>query len=84
MTPETLADLLTDLGSAAALVDAIEDARLQRQRGWDLAGWRYELVPWGVRFRRPGGLDFGEVVVTLATHPIARQAPSAAKVLLAR
>jgi hypothetical protein len=65
MTPHTLASLLTDLGSAAEVVEAIEDADLQRRRGWNLASWRYDLVPWGVRFRYRGGRDAAEVIATL-------------------
>jgi len=40
------------LGTAADVVEAIDNPHLQQQRGWDLSCWRYDLVPWGVRFRR--------------------------------
>jgi len=56
MTPEKLASLLTTLEAAADLVEAIDQPELQRHRGWDLASWDYELVPWGVRFRYDGGI----------------------------
>jgi hypothetical protein len=36
------------------LVESIDDGDLQRRRGWDLSGWRYHLVPWGVRFTHDG------------------------------
>jgi len=35
---------------AADLVDAIETVDLGRKNGWDLEGWSYHLVPWGVCF----------------------------------
>jgi hypothetical protein len=65
MTPDALASLLTDLARAAEVVEAIEDADLQRRRGWNLSLWRYDLVPWGVRFRYRGDEDAAEVVATL-------------------
>jgi hypothetical protein len=52
MTAEELFTHVGNLERAAEVVEAIDDVRLQRQRGWDLAGWRYELIPWGVRFVR--------------------------------
>jgi len=57
MTPEKLASLLTTLEAAADLVEAIDRPELQMQRGWDLAAWDYEMVPWGVCFRYQGGTD---------------------------
>jgi hypothetical protein len=51
MTAEELMRCVGSLEQAAELVEAI-DAGAQRRRGLDLAGWRYELVPWGVRFVR--------------------------------
>jgi len=39
------------LTRAAEVVEAIDDPPLQRSRGWNLSRWRYDLVPWGVRFR---------------------------------
>lgn len=35
--------------AAAEVVEAIDDPTLQGRRGWDLTGWTYVLVPWGVR-----------------------------------
>jgi len=51
MSPKQLAHLLTSLETAADVVDAIDDRELQMRRDWDLSEWRYELIPWGVRFR---------------------------------
>jgi hypothetical protein len=34
----------------ADVVEAIDDPAIQCFRGWDLKGWSYVLVPWGVRF----------------------------------
>jgi len=42
---------LTSLESAAEVVKAIDDRDIQMRRDWDLSGWQYELIPWGVRFR---------------------------------
>jgi hypothetical protein len=47
--------LLTSMQMAAEVVEAIEDPSLQKRRGWDLAGWTYEMVPWGVIFVRKKG-----------------------------
>jgi len=52
MPPTQLVRLLTTLSAAADIVDAIGDPSRGESRGWDLAGWRYELVPWGVCFSR--------------------------------
>src|SRR5262245_27135661 len=52
MTAEELMAHVQNLESAAEVLEAIDDPALQRRRGWDLGGWRYELVPWGVRFVR--------------------------------
>lgn len=52
MTAEQLMGYVNSLKEAAEVVEAIDDVGLQRRRGWDLLGWRYELVPWGVRFVR--------------------------------
>jgi hypothetical protein len=32
------------------MVESIDDRSGQGGRGRELAGWRYELIPWGVRF----------------------------------
>jgi len=52
MTAEELISHVGSLREAADLVESIDDPELQRRRGWDLSGWCYELVPWGVRFVR--------------------------------
>lgn len=52
MSPDELKNLLTSLAAAADVVEAIDDPGLQNQRGWDVAGWSYSPVPWGVRFTR--------------------------------
>ena len=50
MTPDELKTLLTSMEVTAEVVEAIDDPALQSLRGWDLRGWNYVLVPWGVRF----------------------------------
>jgi len=50
MTPEEMRRLLNGLATAAYVVDAIDSPHLAHCRGWDLTGWSYRLVPWGVRF----------------------------------
>lgn len=50
MSPNELAALITSLDAAAELVEAIDEPSLAAGRGWDLVGWHYDLVPWGVRF----------------------------------
>jgi len=50
MSPDQLTELLTGLDRAAEVVEAIDRPELQVKRGWNLAQWRYDLIPWGVRF----------------------------------
>ena len=50
LTPDELKTLLTSMDVTAEVVEAIDDPPLQSLRGWDLTGWNYVLVPWGVRF----------------------------------
>jgi hypothetical protein len=50
MHPEQLIPLLTSLSAAADVMEALDNPDLQTDRGWDLACWHYESVPWGVRF----------------------------------
>jgi hypothetical protein len=50
MTPEQLTTLLRDWETCVEVVEAMGDANLQLRRGWDLDGWHYHLIPWGVRF----------------------------------
>lgn len=65
MTPEELQGLLTSMARAAEVVEAIDEPALQTQRGWNLAGWTYEMVPWGVRFHYRGrqGEDRSAILV---------------------
>jgi len=50
MSPDELKTLLTSMAMTAEVAEAIDDPTLQSRRGWDLAGWNYVLIPWGVRF----------------------------------
>jgi len=50
MRSEELRSLLTSIEVAAEVVEAIDNPRLQAGKGWDLSGWRYSMVLWGVRF----------------------------------
>lgn len=50
MSPDELKALLTSMEVTAEVVEAIDVPALQSLRGWDLRGWNYVLVPWGVRF----------------------------------
>jgi len=67
MSPKQLARLLTSLESAADVVEAIDDREIQSRRDWDLSDWRYELVPWGVRFlcRQPKPPGRAEILAVL-------------------
>jgi len=67
MSPKQLAHLLTSLETAADVVEAIDDREIQMRRDWDLSDWRYELVPWGVRFlcRRPKHPGQAEILAVL-------------------
>jgi hypothetical protein len=59
--------LLNGLGTAADIVECIDDPALQRQRGWDLTGWRYRMVQWGVVLTCPGGhgMESSEILVMM-------------------
>jgi len=50
MSPDQLTRLIDSLDRAADVVEAIDNPEVQRQQGWDLSSWRYELIPFGVRF----------------------------------
>jgi hypothetical protein len=70
MSPNQLANLLTNMGIVADVVDAIDDRDLQARRAWDLSGWGYELVHWGVRFRcRPRTASGEAEVLAVLGHP---------------
>jgi len=73
MTPDKLAALLTNLEAAAEVVDAIEDPDLQRRRGWDLACWRYDLVPFGVRFSHANERDNGPAEIFVVLRPASKR-----------
>ena len=68
MSPEYLTHLLTGLDRAADVVEAIDNPQLQQEQGWDLSRWRYDLVPWGVRFHYhdPHSRHQAEVLALLA------------------
>jgi hypothetical protein len=68
MSPEELTCRLNNLYTAADVVEAIDDPDLQRRHGWDLSRWRYDLVPWGVRFTYldPTSRSRAEVLVLMA------------------
>lgn len=59
LTPDELKTLLTSMEVTAEVVEAIDDPALRSLRGWDLRGWNYVLVPWGVRFTHS---DFAEEI----------------------
>ncbi len=68
MDPPSLAQILTDLNAAADVLEAFENRALQMERNWNFHGWRYELIPWGVRFiHRDGDKNETEVFATLST-----------------
>ena len=71
MTPTELTCRLNNLYTAADIVEAIDDPELQRRRGWDLSQWRYDLVPWGVRFsyHEPLSRSRAEVFALMAIPP---------------
>lgn len=54
MSPQELANRLTCLNAAAQIVEAIDNPVLQKELSLDLQGWKYDLIPWGVRFRYDG------------------------------
>lgn len=70
MRPDELKTLLTALGKAADVVEAIDDPAVQSLRGWDLRGWNYVLVPWGVRFMHRDSLE--EIDVRIEVFPESR------------
>jgi len=67
MTADELKTLLTSMEVTAEVVEAIDVPALQSLRGWDLRGWNYVLVPWGVRFTHS---DFAlEIDVSIEVFP---------------
>ncbi len=69
MRPEELIPLLTSLEAAADVVEAIDYPLLQSYRGWDLAHWSYDFVPWGVRFIHHDGDQQKRAVVAALNLP---------------
>ena len=67
MSPDELKTLLTSMAVTAEVVEAIDDPALQGRRGWDLTGWNYVLVPWGVRFTH--NAFEGEIDVRIEVFP---------------
>jgi hypothetical protein len=82
MTPEQLTTLLDGLATAADVVEAIDDGALQQRHGWDLAGWHYDLVPWGVRFTRQDASGQEAAVVAVLAHQAAEPSHAARTVVL--
>jgi hypothetical protein len=53
MQPAELTTLITSpLAAAVDIVEMIDNRSLWRERNWDLRGWTYDFVPWGIRFLR--------------------------------
>src|SRR5262249_5137376 len=63
MAADDLVTRLTDLATAAEMVEAIDDPKLQTSRQWNLTGWGYDLAPWGVRFWRRGSEGGADAVI---------------------
>jgi hypothetical protein len=63
LTPDELKSLLASMEVTAEVVEAIDVPALQSLRGWDLRGWNYVLVPWGVRFTHSAFAE--EIAVTI-------------------
>jgi hypothetical protein len=78
MSPKQMRRLLNGLATAADVVEAIDSPHKAHSRGWDLSGWTYRLVPWGVRFsyHSEDGLFDAEVLSVLALDG---SAPGAAR-----
>lgn len=69
MSPDELKALLTSLEVAADVLEAIDDPGLQTRWGWDLAGWSYAPVPWGVRFTHCNPQDEIDAEVEVVRAP---------------
>lgn len=84
MRTEDLTKLLTSMDRAADVVESLDDPALRKRRGWRLAGWSYELVPWGVRFlRRDARHGATAAVVAVALPEAYRTAVAAAYIAAA-
>ena len=64
MDPVDMIGLLHSMGTAADVVEAIDDPAARARHGWDLVGWSYELVPGGVRLLLRDGQ--GQVTAAVA------------------
>lgn len=75
MTPEQMRLVLNGLATAADVVEAIDSPHLAHSRGWDLSGWSYRLVPWGVSFSyaETAGRAKGEVLSVLVLDGLGRR-----------
>jgi hypothetical protein len=69
MRPDELSKFLLSMSLAADVVEAIDRPALQWQRGWNLANWTYDLVPWGVRFHHHDGPRNPETTVVAVALP---------------
>ncbi len=68
MHPRALAKIVGNLDAAADVLEAFENRNLQKERGWNFDGWRYEVIPWGVRFiYRDVAKQETQVLATLAS-----------------
>ncbi len=74
MQIEDMARLLTSLDVAADVVDAIDDPDIQVCRGWDLADWSYDCIPWGIRFLRHDRRTGTTAAVVVVALPAAQRA----------
>jgi hypothetical protein len=66
MRPNELINVLQSISSAADFIEAIDQPILQSLRGWDLAEWSYDLVPWGVAFFHNGQHHDSPTLVAVA------------------
>jgi hypothetical protein len=75
MQPEELAGVLTSMAVAADVIEALDDPTFRDRHGWLLAGWSFDLIPWGVRFLHHGkGTQRKSAVVALALPQTSRAA----------
>jgi len=69
MSPDELRALMNSMKAAADVVEAIDDPSLQTQWGWDLTGWSYAPVPWGVRFTHSAFREIIDVRIEVFPEP---------------
>lgn len=79
MIPDELKVLLTTVEKAADVVEAIDDPIFQSLRGWDLEGWNYVLVPWGVMFTHTDYRENIEVRIEVFTERLGKNGPGEAR-----